>query len=78
MKGFTYPDQCKKCPFLPTCSNCRADALAKTGDLFGANSYREQYERTVPELIKAHYDLQIRRGKGVIHDGETRADVGRH
>jgi uncharacterized protein len=59
MKQFDYPDECKKCPYLPICANCRAEALSQTGDILGANSQQARYDVTLPALIKAHYDLQV-------------------
>jgi radical SAM protein with 4Fe4S-binding SPASM domain len=56
METFSFPDECKKCTYLPICSNCRADALTKTGDVLGANSHKERYDLILPQLIKAHYD----------------------
>jgi uncharacterized protein len=57
MKDFEYPDECKKCTYLPICANCRADSLEKKGDLLGANSHKARYDFMLPQLIKAHYDL---------------------
>ena len=61
MQDFEYPETCRKCVYLPICSNCRADALAKTGNILGVNSYKERYDRLMPQVIKAHYDLEHRR-----------------
>jgi uncharacterized protein len=58
MQAFKYPDPCLRCEYLPICANCRADALSTTGDLLGANSQKERFERIVPKLIKAHYTQQ--------------------
>ena len=57
MQEFSYPDECKACAYLPICANCRADALSKTGDLLGANSQKAHFELTLPDRIKAHYEL---------------------
>lgn len=56
MDKFTYPDECKKCTYLPICPNCRADALEKRGDLLGANSQKAYFDLVVPQLIKAHFE----------------------
>jgi uncharacterized protein len=63
MQVFRYPETCRKCAYLPICSNCRADALAKTGDILGTNSYKARYDRMMPQLIKAHYDLGRQPGR---------------
>jgi uncharacterized protein len=60
MKSFSYPEGCKKCAYLPICSNCRADALARTGDILGDHSHKAQYDLILPQLIRAHYDLRHR------------------
>lgn len=60
MSAFAYPDDCKKCAYLPICANCRADALSKTGDILGANSHKTRYDLILPQLIKAHYE-QVQR-----------------
>ena len=58
MASFSYPEQCKKCAYLPICSNCRADALSKTGDIMGADSHEAHFDLIVPQVIRAHYDLR--------------------
>ena len=61
MKGFEYPDDCKKCTYLPICANCRAESLSTTGDILGANSQKERFDLIVPQLVKAHYDSMSQR-----------------
>ena len=58
MKTFSYPDECKRCTYLPICANCRADSLEKTGDILGANSHKARFEVMLPQIIQAHYDLR--------------------
>jgi radical SAM protein with 4Fe4S-binding SPASM domain len=64
MNTFVYPDECRKCTYLPICANCRADALSATGDLLGANTQKARYEQMMPQLIRAHYDLQTQKKGG--------------
>ena len=60
---YTRSEQCLSCRYLPICADCRVDALYRTGKLMGVHERKEIYDRAVPALIKAQYQLTQHRAK---------------
>ena len=58
-ESYQRSEQCLSCRYLPICSDCRADALHRTGQINEANPKEEEYDLIVPELIKAHHKATV-------------------
>jgi len=62
---FNLGEECLRCLYVPFCTGgCRYNALVETGDIRAVNCQKETFSYSLPLLLKAHYELRSRHGKG--------------